>query len=128
VYRRWTDWWRTITRINVYRIVQESLNDIIKHSGAARASVDVSGDGGDLVITITDNGKGFDTKAARTDTIGSGFGLAGVAERVGAALAGERGWRERRVSPLSRLASEAPLDVTRLRQVGQPLQLRASRS
>ena len=37
----------------------------------------------DLVITIADNGKGFDAKAARAVTIGSGFGLAGVAERVG---------------------------------------------
>jgi signal transduction histidine kinase len=35
------------------------------------------------VITIADNGSGFDAKAARAATIGSGFGLAGVAERVG---------------------------------------------
>ena len=35
------------------------------------------------MITIVDDGKGFDAKAARAATIGSGFGLAGVAERVG---------------------------------------------
>ena len=35
------------------------------------------------MITIADNGKGFDAKAARPATIGSGFGLAGVGERVG---------------------------------------------
>jgi signal transduction histidine kinase/sugar lactone lactonase YvrE len=69
--------------INVFRIVQESLNNIVKHSGATRASVDVAHDGADLVITIADNGKGFDAKAARPATIGSGFGLAGVGERVG---------------------------------------------
>lgn len=63
--------------------VQESLNNIVKHSGATRASIDIADDGPDLVITIADNGKGFDTKSARTATIGSGFGLAGVAERVG---------------------------------------------
>jgi signal transduction histidine kinase len=69
--------------INVYRIVQESLNNIVKHSGAAHASIDITREGPDLVITIADDGKGFDAKAARAATIGSGFGLAGVAERVG---------------------------------------------
>jgi signal transduction histidine kinase/streptogramin lyase len=69
--------------INVYRIVQESLNNIVKHSGATRASIEIASDGADLVITIADNGRGFDAKAARTATIGSGFGLAGVGERVG---------------------------------------------
>ena len=69
--------------INVFRIVQESLNNVVKHSGATGASVDVAHDGTDLVITIADNGRGFDAKAARAATIGSGFGLAGVAERVG---------------------------------------------
>jgi signal transduction histidine kinase len=68
--------------INVYRIVQESLNNIVKHSGATKASIEISEEGPDLMITIADNGKGFDARAARTATIGSGFGLAGVAERV----------------------------------------------
>jgi signal transduction histidine kinase/ligand-binding sensor domain-containing protein len=69
--------------INVYRVVQESLNNIVKHSGATRASIDAAHDGTFLTITIADNGKGFDTKGAGAATIGSGFGLAGVAERVG---------------------------------------------
>jgi signal transduction histidine kinase len=73
--------------INVFRVVQESLNNIVKHSGATRATIDIMDDGPDLVITIEDNGKGFDAKAARDVTrdvaIGSGFGLAGIAERVG---------------------------------------------
>ena len=34
--------------INVYRIVQESLNNIVKHSGATRASIDVATHGTDL--------------------------------------------------------------------------------
>jgi signal transduction histidine kinase/ligand-binding sensor domain-containing protein len=69
--------------INVFRIVQESLNNIVKHSGATRASIDIRRDGPDLVITIADNGKGFDAKAAMAATIGAGFGLVGLAERVG---------------------------------------------
>ena len=69
--------------INVYRIVQESLNNIVKHSGATHATIDIADRGSDLVITIADNGKGFDAKADRAATPGSGFGLAGVTERVG---------------------------------------------
>jgi signal transduction histidine kinase len=68
--------------INVYRIIQEALNNVVKHSGATRASIEID-DESDLVITISDNGRGFDTRAASAATIGSGFGLAGVAERVG---------------------------------------------
>jgi signal transduction histidine kinase len=68
--------------INVYRIIQEALNNVVKHSGATRASIEIDAES-DLVITIIDNGKGFDSKTARAATIGSGFGLAGVAERVG---------------------------------------------
>jgi signal transduction histidine kinase/ligand-binding sensor domain-containing protein len=67
--------------INVYRIIQEALNNVVKHSGATRASIEID-DESDLVITISDDGKGFDTRAARAATIGSGFGLAGLAERV----------------------------------------------
>jgi signal transduction histidine kinase len=70
-------------QINVYRVVQELLNNIVKHSGATHATIDIADRGPDLVVTITDNGKGFDAKAARAATIGSGFGLVGVAERVG---------------------------------------------
>lgn len=69
--------------INVYRIVQESLNNIVKHSGASQATIDIANQGSGLVITIADNGKGFDAKAASAAAIGSGFGLAGVTERVG---------------------------------------------
>lgn len=69
--------------INVYRIVQESLNNIVKHSGATRAAIDIAQDGQELMITIEDNGQGFDARAVKAATIGSGFGLAGLAERVG---------------------------------------------
>lgn len=71
-------------QINVFRIVQESLNNIVKHSGATLGTIDVSETGSDLVIKIADNGKGFDAKAASASAaIASGFGLAGIAERVG---------------------------------------------
>lgn len=73
-------------QINVFRVVQESLNNIVKHSGATRGTIDVAEAGADLVITIADNGKGFDARAANAGkavAAASGFGLAGIAERVG---------------------------------------------
>ena len=65
--------------IGLFRIVQESLNNIVKHSAASRAGVEVVREGPRLRIRIWDNGKGFTPRAG--DTAG-GFGLAGMAERV----------------------------------------------
>ena len=61
----------------VYRIVQESLTNAVKHGGATRASVEVLEHDGRVSITIRDDGDGFDP-AASTD----GFGLAGMRERA----------------------------------------------
>jgi len=63
--------------ISAYRIVQESLSNIVKHARATTASVDVARREGDLLITVADNGVGFDP--ART---AAGVGLAGMRERV----------------------------------------------
>jgi signal transduction histidine kinase/ligand-binding sensor domain-containing protein len=67
--------------INLYRIVQECVNNILKHSEATEAQVNVARNGHRVEITITDNGKGFDVEATRSDpTVGSG--LAGMVERA----------------------------------------------
>jgi signal transduction histidine kinase len=66
--------------INLYRIIQECLNNIVKHSGAARASVSVFRDQGNLVLSIRDNGRGFDAAHAVTRHVG--LGLNGIAERA----------------------------------------------
>jgi len=47
----------------VYRIAQEAINNVIKHSKASKAKVDLKLYPGDLELTITDNGIGFDTKS-----------------------------------------------------------------
>ena len=44
----------------VYRIIQEALTNIARHSEATRAEVALRLDGGDLQVEITDNGKGID--------------------------------------------------------------------
>ncbi len=49
------------TAIAVYRIVQELLNNTIKHAQATEAIVQVARDGSRLSVTVEDNGKGFDT-------------------------------------------------------------------
>lgn len=70
--------------INLYRIVQESLNNIVKHSAATTASVEIKHPGKTIQVNIRDNGKGFDSlDTHRTEpTNGSGFGLIGIYERA----------------------------------------------
>jgi signal transduction histidine kinase len=46
--------------ITVYRIIQELINNTIKHAGASEAVVQISLSDGQLSITAEDNGKGFD--------------------------------------------------------------------
>ncbi len=69
--------------IGLYRIVQEALNNILKHSKASDASVSIQLDGDELHVTITDNGCGFTVEARGTAELQKrGFGLTGSAERV----------------------------------------------
>jgi signal transduction histidine kinase/ligand-binding sensor domain-containing protein len=69
--------------INLYRIVQESLNNIVKHSAATEATVAIRCDGGRVAITIRDNGRGFVVEPGRnTGPLKQGFGLAGMSERA----------------------------------------------
>ncbi|PZO44137.1 MAG: sensor histidine kinase [Pseudanabaena frigida] len=61
----------------IYRIVQESLTNISKHSEASFVNIDCQVRNQNLEVTIEDNGKGFDP-----DRNMSGFGLQGMRERV----------------------------------------------
>jgi signal transduction histidine kinase len=61
----------------VYRLVQEALTNVVKHSGASRADVEVLASQDAVEIAVRDNGTGFDT-AEGTE----GFGLVGMRERV----------------------------------------------
>jgi len=85
----------------IYRLVQEALTNVVKHSRASRARVAVNVGEQKVAIDVRDNGVGFDTAAAT-----KGFGLAGMRERVYLAggtfeiLSGEHGTRVR-----SRLAT-----------------------
>ena len=61
-----------------YRIVQESLTNVIRHSGAGRAAVTARVRDGGLEIIVTDDGRG--APVARPD--GAATGLAGMRERI----------------------------------------------
>ena len=70
-------------RINFYRIVQECLNNVIKHSQATAAKVRVKRNAHSVMLTVEDNGRGFVSSAERTPHAGpGGFGLTGMAERA----------------------------------------------
>jgi signal transduction histidine kinase len=66
--------------INLYRIVQESLNNIVKHSEASEAKLLVRRNPREIEVVIEDNGKGFSpvSETARRP----GFGMTGLAERA----------------------------------------------
>jgi signal transduction histidine kinase len=62
-------------------VVQESVNNIVKHAQASSASVAIRRSRAHLLVTIVDNGRGFETTGSR-DSRAGGFGLLGISERV----------------------------------------------
>jgi len=63
--------------IKLYRIVQECLNNILKHSGATKAEIRITTDEGRLEVTIRDDGRGFTPNGNKP-----GIGLQSITERV----------------------------------------------
>jgi signal transduction histidine kinase len=61
----------------VYRLIQESLTNVLKHAGASRVSVSARQIDGEIQIAVRDDGAGFDTEAATP-----GRGLIGMRERI----------------------------------------------
>jgi signal transduction histidine kinase len=64
-------------QILVYRILQESLNNIVKHAGATRVAIEAWREGDVVHLTVRDNGRGFDGVDRPR-----GLGLTSIAERV----------------------------------------------
>lgn len=64
----------------VFRIVQEALNNVVQHANARHACVDLKCVNGEYLLTVRDDGQGWDGKE-RTDERRS-FGLLGIRERV----------------------------------------------
>jgi len=68
---------------SVYRIVQEGLNNVIKHSKATAARIEIRKKGNQLAIAVQDNGEGIPVPVTEENgNKARGFGLVGIAERV----------------------------------------------
>jgi len=68
--------------INLYRIIQESVNNIVKHSRATKANIEIWREDGHLRLAVRDNGHGFDSEALTKNGAPRGFGLTNISERV----------------------------------------------
>ena len=71
----------------LFRVIQEVLNNIVKHANATEIAVKMTSHAEKRTISITDNGCGFDTAIA--DKAGAGIGLKNISERskiIGAKL------------------------------------------
>jgi len=64
--------------LTIYRVVQEALRNVVKHSGARSAQVSLTGQKGALVLSVKDAGRGFDPTRSKK----RGLGLISMEERV----------------------------------------------
>jgi len=67
----------TSLKVVIYRVLQESLNNVAKHSRADRVYISLWKQEGTIELTIEDNGIGFDLETSR-----KGLGLVSMKERV----------------------------------------------
>jgi signal transduction histidine kinase len=65
--------------IALYRVIQEALHNMIRHSGATAIRLELDRQPSQLLIRISDNGKGFDKKVAETS---EGMGWSNMAARL----------------------------------------------
>ncbi|TCK65161.1 histidine kinase/DNA gyrase B/HSP90-like ATPase [Winogradskyella wandonensis] len=65
------------TKINIYRILQESMQNIYKHAEAKHVKIDILRNNDEINIYIVDDGKGFDTTKSKR-----GIGLKNMTSRV----------------------------------------------
>lgn len=65
------------TKINLYRIIQESMQNIYKHASAKYIKISISLENNVICLNITDDGKGFDASKSK-----KGIGLKNMTSRV----------------------------------------------
>jgi signal transduction histidine kinase len=76
------DLFNTEAATNIYRIVQEALNNVMKHAQASEASVWLIRDVKDVQLIVQDNGCGFEKISTNGHGANGGLGLAEIGERV----------------------------------------------
>ncbi len=71
------------TEAHIYRIVQESVNNVLKHAQASTLDIIVKRSSGLFSVSVMDNGKGFTVHTVRSkESLVGGFGLFGMNERA----------------------------------------------
>src|SRR5690606_39078316 len=63
--------------INIFRVIQEAVNNAVKHAQASRIEVSIEKQNGFLLFLVSDNGKGFDSSQSN-----SGEGLNNMRKRI----------------------------------------------
>jgi two-component system NarL family sensor kinase len=67
----------------IFRVVQECLTNIHRHSGSRSAAIDVSLSDGNILVEVKDRGKGMSAeKLSEIQSNASGVGIRGMSERV----------------------------------------------
>jgi len=66
-------------KLVLYRVVQEALSNVVRHSGAATVNIAVHAEGSEVVAVVEDDGEGFDERRVGE---GAGLGLLGMKERA----------------------------------------------
>jgi len=64
-------------KLAIFRIVQEKINNVLKHSQATELKIEINVRDHRILLTLTDNGRGFDKKAVK-----KGMGLNNIHNRV----------------------------------------------
>jgi PAS domain S-box-containing protein len=69
-------------KILIYRVMQEALNNIAKHSGAEKAAITLKRRSDRLILEVSDNGQGFEPEAILTSEGSTGLGIVSMSERT----------------------------------------------
>ena len=77
-------------KVALYRIAQEALNNVAKHSAATSAGVTLCCDDAGAVLVVADDGQGFDGSIISSDHLGLGI-MRERAETIGASVEVETG-------------------------------------
>lgn len=95
-------------KLALYRIAVEAIHNVIRHAGASRYEVTFDLSAEDLILSVEDNGKGFDSKLTRP---AGHRGLNNIRERANA-IGASAAWGTSRFSTGTRFELRLPFDLS----------------